>query len=186
MQDLNNFDNIIHKYNYKLEHELSKKLTIYANNFLQTNFNIELYAKIYFNNSLKQVKGRTIFESNKEGYNEIELSGELLNLSLLDPKKYDYLYDVLNHELVHYALYVLNKKFSDGEDDFENTLRKLNIGSSGSTKDYKKFGNKVREYRTYMHMNCGLINGWYAYQRGMNKKYPEYKIDKAMILKEEL
>ena len=99
MQDLNNFDNIIHKYNYKLEHELSKKLTIYANNFLQTNFNIELYAKIYFNNSLKQVKGRTIFESNKEGYNEIELSGELLNLSLLDPKKYDYLYDVLNHEL---------------------------------------------------------------------------------------
>ena len=186
MQDLNNFDNIIHKYNYKLEHELSKKLTIYANNFLQTNFNIELYAKIYFNNSLKQVKGRTIFESNKEGYNEIELSGELLNLSLLDPKKYDYLYDVLNHELVHYALYILNKKFSDGEDDFENTLHKLDVGSSGSTKNYKKFGNKVREYRSYMHMNYGLIGGWYAYEKGMTKKYPEYKIDKAMILKEEL
>lgn len=186
MQDLNNFDRIIHKYNHKLENELSKKLTIYANNFLQTNFNIELYAKIYFNNSLKQIKGRTILNPNKEGYNEIELSGELLNLSLLDPKKYDYLYDVLNHELIHYALYILNKHFSDGEDDFENTLHKLNVGSSGSTKNHKNFGNKVREYRTYTHMNCGIIGGWYAYQRGMDKKYPEYKIDKIMVLKEEL
>ena len=186
MQDLNNFDSLIHKYNYKLEHELSKKLTIYANNFLQINFNIELYAKICFNNSLKQVKGRTIFGSNEEGCNEIELSGELLNLSLLDTKKYDYLRDTLNHELVHYALYILNKKFSDGEDDFENTLHRLDVGSSGSTKNYKKFGNKVREYRSYIHMNCGIISGWYAYQKGMDKKYPEYKIDKAMVLKEEL
>ena len=186
MQDLNNFDSLIHKYNYKLEHELSKKLTIYANNFLQTNFNIELYAKICFNNSLKQVKGRTILDPNKEEYNEIELSGELLNLSLLDTKKYDYLYDVLNHELIHYALYILNKNFNDGEDDFENTLHKLDVGSSGLTKNYKKFENKIREYRSYVHMNCGIIGGWYSYQRKMNKKYPEYKIDKIMILKEEL
>lgn len=187
IQDLSNFENIIHKYDYKLENEMTEKLTVFANKFLKKYFDVELYAKICFNNSLKQTNGRTIISStlSKNDWNKIELSGELLNLSSLDPKKYDYLYDILRHELVHYALYILNKDYNDGSKDFENTLHKLNICSSGST-DYKKFKNSVREYRTYVYMKNGLIYGWYRYEKDINKKYPEYTISKIMVIKEEL
>lgn len=41
--------------------------------------------------------------------------------------------DVLRHELIHYALFRLNRNFSDGEDDFEAELKRLNVSGSETT-----------------------------------------------------
>lgn len=39
---------------------------------------------------------------------------------------------ILEHELVHYALWYQNKKFNDGDSDFEKKIAELNIRSNNA------------------------------------------------------
>ena len=56
------------------------------------------------------------------------------------------IYDTLKHELVHYALSVQGKNFSDGDYDFEHKLYELNISASGSTPIHKRLTKRTLRY----------------------------------------
>ena len=56
------------------------------------------------------------------------------------------IYDTLKHELVHYALSVQGKNYSDGDYDFEHKLYELNISSSGSTPVRKRLSERTLRY----------------------------------------
>lgn len=112
--------------------------------FLKENYELELEIPIRFNARLKAKLG--IFRYTKDNGkcvpNQIELS---INLIKYYPK--EVIFDVLRHELVHYALCRLEKRFHDGDNDFENELRRLGITGTGI---YEYYG----EVHVYECINC--------------------------------
>lgn len=177
--DIQDFDKLIHTYDHKKQAEYITKLTQYAHRFLNNNFNIELMTNIEFDNRMRSSLGFTkLFPSAKECAG-IYLSGELFNLSMFDDT-HEYLYDTLKHELVHYALYILNKDYNDGSKDFEDTLKRLNIGSSGTTKN----AILCKEYQVYIYAKYGIIKGYYKYDKHFVDKY-SYDPKKIVVIKNE-
>ncbi|MCA1800721.1 MAG: hypothetical protein LC650_05455 [Actinobacteria bacterium] len=57
------------------------------------------------------------------------------------------IYDILRHELVHYALFMRGKPFLDGCKTFESELIRLGIGSTGTT--------MLGRYHMYQCEKCG-------------------------------
>lgn len=103
------------------------KYYTHSQSFLKENFNIELKVPIEVNGRLSSALGRFIINGGRA--DRIELSKNLL---------YNYndttIIDVLNHELVHYALYVLQKPYSDNDRYFIETCKRLNVSLSGVIK----------------------------------------------------
>lgn len=177
--DIQDFDKLIHTYDHKKQAEYITKLTQYAHNFLNDNFNIELMTSIKFNNRMKSSLGLTELFTSTNECNGIYLSGELFNISTFDDT-HEYLYDTLKHELVHYALYILNKNYNDGSKDFEDTLKRLDIGSSGTTKNAILY----KEYQIYIYAEYGIVKGYYKYDKHFVDKY-NYDPKKIIVIKNE-
>lgn len=125
-------------------------LSVMANKFLKEHFDMKLNIPIVISNRMTAALGRFTFQIGGGGLVrkpiKISLAGQLL-----DNYNKDEILDTLYHELVHYALFVKNEDFSDGQANFENTLKRLNIKSTGTT-----------EYRGVLYVlpctKCGLKN----------------------------
>lgn len=121
---------------------------IFANQFLMENFNMQLNIPIKVNGRLTSTMGRYLSKRSYLGNvipDRIELSKRYL-LAALIVDDLEEIYDTLKHELVHYALSVQGKNFSDGDYDFEHKLYELNISASGSTPARKRLSKRTLRY----------------------------------------
>lgn len=76
-----------------------------------------------------------------------EPMGILIAQFVMDIADDEIIYEVLRHELVHYALHVTGKPFADGCSYFEAELERLEIKSSGTV--------MVGRYHMYECATCG-------------------------------
>jgi SprT-like protein len=131
------------------------KLTVYAYNWLITEYGIELNIPIYISKRLKATFG--YFKHQNKIPLEIQLSYDLINY-----QDEDTIIDVFKHELIHYVCFITGKQYKDGSRDFENELRRQGVSS---TKTYKYKG-KGHEYRCTC---CNKIVK--TKQKGYDRKY---------------
>lgn len=119
----------------------------FANNFLMENFNMRLEIPIKMNGRLTRTMGRYLSRNyfGSVAPISIELSKKYLVAALI-VGDLEEIYDTLKHELVHYALSVQGKNYSDGDYDFEHKLYELNISSSGSTPIHKRLSERTLRY----------------------------------------
>lgn len=96
----------------------------YSQNYVKDNFDIDLTVPIEVNGRLSRALGR--FISRKGQPHKIELSR-----SLLEDYDAKTILDVLNHELIHYALCTLKKPHNDNDTYFINTCKRLNVSLTG-------------------------------------------------------
>ena len=123
-----------------------QRLTEFANNWLQKTYGIRLEIPIEIRSSLKRTLG--YFQHKQDAVKEpikIALASRLFTHY---PK--EVVYDVLKHELVHYALYMLGKPHKDGHPYFENELKRLGVSSTG-TYQAKGF------YHVYRCSSCNRV-----------------------------
>lgn len=117
------------------------ELRVYARNFLKKNFNMKLGIPIKIDGRLTKAGGSFHYYRRKD-HNEakvIKISQRYIACALHDEVDgIPAILDVLKHELVHYALLELGMNHADGQDDFENKLAELDIGSSGATPKNKR------------------------------------------------
>lgn len=122
-----------------------KEMIEYAKNFLKMHFGLELEIPIRINARLTRVSG--YFEHTAKKALGICMSEKFIALALLDEE--DGLHsvlDVLAHELIHYALFILGEDNRDGSVSFEKKLAELGIRSSGVTKEEKRFNHSLSVY----------------------------------------
>ena len=152
----------------------------FANQFLMENFNMQLNIPIKMNGRLTSTMGRYLSKRNYLGNvipDSIELSKRYL-LAALIVDDLEEIYDTLKHELVHYALSVQGKNFSDGDYDFEHKLYELNISASGSTPIHKRLTKRtLRNYAPYNKEEFFFRSGksYYSQVTVKNQKYGIYK-----------
>lgn len=126
--------------------------------FLQENYGMGLTIPIEIDESFSHEEGA--YEFTKKEPRGIYLAGFLLEFGTDEV-----VYDVLRHELVHYALHRLNKPFEDGHPVFEAELKRLGIGSTQSS--------KVGRYHIYSCDKCGDEIPYY-------RKLKENEMEKAI------
>lgn len=97
----------------------------YAESFLNKNYRLSLKIPLTINNRLRVTQGSFVTNYNETEARRIELSGDLIQYGTENV-----ILDTLRHELVHYALFSLGKPFDDGDDYFENELKKLNVSAT--------------------------------------------------------
>ena len=122
-----------------------QRLTDFANSWLQKIYGIKLEAPIEIRNSLKRTLGYFQYRQDKKEPIKIALAARLLT-----HYDEDAVYDVLKHELVHYALYMLDKPHKDGHPYFENELKRLGINPT-NTYQAKGF------YHVYRCSSCNRV-----------------------------
>lgn len=129
---------------------LIQELTAFANDWLQQHYGLKLVIPLEIRPTLQTALG--YFQYNSKGPRKVALAARLF-------KYYgrEVAIDVLKHELVHYALYMLGKPHKDGDPYFENELRKHGITSTGT---YEKKGM----YHVYACQNCGEVTSHRARQ----------------------
>lgn len=124
------------KFTKKEKVQYEKQLAVYAQGFLNTNFNLDLEIPIEINGRLTKTGGYFQHARGKKMPLKISISERFMVLALVDKEEGMHaILDIVKHELVHYALYMLDKNYKDGQDDFENTLALLDIGASGATSE---------------------------------------------------
>jgi SprT-like protein len=106
-----------------------------AREFLDKEFNMKLEIPIFISNRMKIMFGYFQRRNNKSW--KIQISQEFINTH---PR--EHVIDVLKHELVHYALFEQGKPFRDGQQYFEDTLKRLGVCP---TKTYNTLG-KFHKY----------------------------------------
>lgn len=131
------FYNVMLKYGLPIE--AHQKLVKFANEFLKEHFNLSLEIPISYNGRLKNTLGQLVVSPVTNRAMKIELSKkEAISAFLM--KDFSTIEDVLRHELCHYALFLMDKPFMDGDKYFEDTLIKTNAPSSYAV--VKKTNNK--------------------------------------------
>lgn len=131
------FYNVMLKYGLPIE--VHQKLVKFANEFLKEHFNLSLEIPISYNGRLKNTLGQLVISPVTNRAMKIELSKKEAIAAFL-MKDFSTIKDVLRHELCHYALFLMDKPFQDGDKYFEDTLIKTNAPSSYAV--VKKTNNK--------------------------------------------
>lgn len=109
--------------------KLIAEVKAWAKKFLNDNYSLDLDIPINFRMSNGSNTMASISLDNKTSkpisitVNRVALISEVI---LSD----EYLYKMLGHELIHYALNRLGRDYFDGDDDFENELVKHNFPSN--------------------------------------------------------
>lgn len=136
-------------------------LTQYAKNWLKETYGLELEVPIKINARLTRALGHFKYYISSGKPHSISIAKRTV-----DYYGKEATLDVLKHELVHYACFVLGKPHEDGDWYFENELKKHGITR---TNTYKRKG----EFHTYYCPNCG--NRVSARPRQINpQKLPRY------------
>lgn len=131
------FYNVMLKYGIPVE--THQKLVNFANEFLKEHFNLSLEIPICYNGRLKNTLGQLVISPVTNRAMKIEVSKKEVIAAFL-MKDFSTIEDVLRHELCHYALFLMDKPFQDGDKYFEDTLIKTNAPSSYAV--VKKTNNK--------------------------------------------
>lgn len=159
------------------------QLRQYANKFLKDNYNLDLVVPLQLNGRMQRTCG---WFRHYRGWNRptcIEL-----NKFFVENNEPTLVLDVLRHELVHYAQYMLQRPYRDGQVGFENELKRLGIVSQ-STIDKYTIVSKPQNRHVYECADCGheyhrqraLPNGGRGYSCG-KKTCKGHLIDKGKIL----
>lgn len=139
------YNNSVHnmiKLSQKDKNDFTNQMVKYSENFLKENFNVNLTIPIEIDGRLTRTGG-SFHHTRQNKPIKIKVSERFIACALKDESEgVGAILDVLNHELTHYALCILGRDFDDGSEDFEKTLAKLNIGSSGATSDKKRLSKK--------------------------------------------
>lgn len=126
---------------------IEQELTTASKEFLLKSYGIDLIIPIKVNKRLKTTLGRFRHYRNTNKPVDIELSGRLLEYGTIEQ-----ILSTLKHECIHYALYMLNKPYKDGQATFENELKKHNANSTGTQRLVDKryiYACGCREYESY-------------------------------------
>lgn len=135
--------NSILKPNKLRKERLTSELTHYATKYLQDNFNLTLNIPITVSGRLTTAIGCLEMERVVD-YVPLQIKINQTQLMLSDHfNRMDIIENVLNHELIHYALYLRGMEYTDGSKDFESTLRDLQVPSSEATGEKKALGTKI-------------------------------------------
>ena len=142
------------------------ELLSYANDFLIKNYGMELNVPLKINGRLKKTYGCFRYLTNRMTGESKELSVELNKTFVIHNSKED-VFNVLRHELIHYACFKMNKPHSDGERYFENELKKHNTYSQTDVNRMEvKMKSRYRKFYTY-ECNCGINNTTTNITRGL-------------------
>lgn len=139
-------------------------LVKHAEDFVTKNFNLELDAPVLINARLKASLG--VFVTIYDRFNNLE--GMEINLSkrLIDYYTDDEIISILEHELVHYCLFVTDQPYDDDAIEFIETCNRLNVPLTGTLKKKGKYhaykckccyhyeGRKLNKNKTYYCNNC--------------------------------
>ncbi len=162
------------------------ELLNYANNFLVKNYGMTLDVELIINGRLTKTYGRFKYERNRFSGEEKALSVELNKTFIIHNSKED-VFNVLRHELIHYALFRLGKPNSDGDLYFENELKKHNTYSQMDVNVMEvKMKSCYKKFYTY-ECKCGvnkttknITRGSYSC-RACNKNLVVLKIEKKLV-----
>lgn len=124
-----------------------------ANEFL-SEYGMKMDIPLKFNPRSKRRLGCYFYNKDKKTGDIIPLHIDLSQQMLISASR-EQIVDVLKHELVHYALSVQGKNFSDGDYDFESELRRRGVKSTG----YYKGNGYAHVYK------CNLCNVEYTRYR---------------------
>lgn len=114
----------------------TKYLTDFAKRFLNDEYGIELKIPITIYDNCQDLLALFTWKNNPIVPHSIIFNSTELAASQHDNNKEQakiIINNILKHELVHYALCVLNKPFDDGTLEFEKELARLDIPSSFAT-----------------------------------------------------
>lgn len=153
--------------------KMIKELTQDAQEFLMEEFGINLAIPILANGRIKRTLGRFRYRQYNAN-NRMALDIELAKIVLATG--YEESWDVLKHELIHYALFELGLPHSDNDYEFINACKTRNVLLSGddieirsrvaiykcSNCDKHWFRAKHYKNKVYSHKQCG---GQLEYQR---------------------
>lgn len=132
--------------------DIQKKLEQVARKFLKEEYDIDLDIPIVLNGRLKRIYGRYVYHNSVRKGIKIEMGKNyILNQS------WENIRQTLIHECIHYALHILGKPFRDGQECFENELKKHGSHSTGTVsyrgKEYiygcPSCGKTVRRVKRY-------------------------------------
>lgn len=132
--------NSIGKLSKSEKQKFEQQMRMYSRNFLKENFNMSMEIPIKIDGRLTRAGGSYHHTAKKPIM--IKISERFMYGALLDNEGVEAILDVLKHELVHYALHMQGKDYHDGQKEFEETLARLNIGSSGATASKKRLSKK--------------------------------------------
>lgn len=103
-------------------------LTEIARSWLKETYGLELKIPVEINTRISRALGRFIYLKKSKEPLRIEIGSKTLQYYTKEE-----VLDTLYHELVHYACFILGKPHSDGDWYFEAELKRLGIGSTGTT-----------------------------------------------------
>ena len=133
--------NKIGKLSKSEKQKFEQQMRMYARNFLKENFDMKLEIPIKIDGRLTRTGGS--YHHTVKKALMIKVSERFMYGALLDETEgVGAILDILEHELVHYALHMQGKDYYDGSKEFEETLARLNIGSSGYTAEKKRLSAK--------------------------------------------
>lgn len=121
-----------------------KDLTEYAEKFLMENYGLELTHPIIINGRLTSAYGRVMFTHGYKDVTSIDIAKRLMVFA-----HQGVILDTLKHELIHYALWKLEKPFDDNDQCFKDELVKHGATGEGEI--------EVGEYYKYICVkaSCG-------------------------------
>ena len=126
--------------------ELLKQLQNYGQAFLQERFGMDLDIPIEINNRLSSSGGRFRWRSNGHGgYKAVDIQIARFVFEVGDKHEIN---DILEHELIHYALFTQGKPFRDKDHYFIETCRQHDVRLSHNIK---------KAIHTYTCNACGTI-----------------------------
>ena len=133
--------NSIGKLSKSEKQKFEQQMRMYSRNFLKENFDMKLEIPIKIDGRLTRTGGSYHHTTKKALM--IKISERFMYGALLDETEgVGAILDILEHELVHYALHMQGKDYNDGSKEFEETLARLNVGSSGATAKKKRLSAK--------------------------------------------
>lgn len=133
--------NNIGKLSKSEKQKFENQMKVYSRNFLKENFDMKLEIPIKIDGRLTRTGGSYHHTTKKALM--IKVSERFMYGALLDETEgVGAILDILEHELVHYALHMQGKDYNDGSKEFEETLARLNVGSSGATAKKKRLSAK--------------------------------------------
>ncbi|AYP68141.1 SprT-like family protein [Bacillus phage vB_BcoS-136] len=128
------------------------QLKMYAEKWLMDNYGMKLTVPLKLNGRLKTTCGRFVYikyASNRP--NEPKIIE--LNKYFFENNEPIVVLDVLRHELIHYALFMLGKPHRDGHPVFENELKRLGVVSQ-ETIDKYNIKSKPVNISVYECLDC--------------------------------
>lgn len=151
--------------------EWEEAMTEYVNDFLEQAYGNIPPISVYINPRLSRTLGwfsYPLVYDGKPSY--IEVSSRLVKGAILltetehKEHAYTFLNDVLRHEAIHYALYVLGKPFSDGDDSFEKDLFVTGTSPSLCTPEHKVYKGEMPRLLCRYYAKCPVCDTVLAYK----------------------